>query len=170
MTMISLTRRVRTILWWMLCPAHLMTVFLFHLLLCVFQISYNMFSYDNDYSLSEIIQQLVSNPSVVPHYSWDGASLRYKGRLVIPQNTALQQAIFYELHASPSAEHSSFLKTYERARPNFFWQGMTRKIQQMVVEGDTCQCNKGANNTPSGIARALSHTSPDMDRYLYGFH
>ena len=77
--------------------------------------------YVNDSSLSQIIQRLDNNPSAVPHYSWDGASLRYKGRLVLPQNTALQQAIFYELHASPSAGHSSFLKTYERAWRNLFW-------------------------------------------------
>ena len=64
--------------------------------------------YVNDSSLSHIIQRLANNPSVVPHYSWDGASLRYKGRLVLPQNTALQQAIFYELHASPSVGHYEF--------------------------------------------------------------
>ena len=45
--------------------------------------------YVNDSSLSQIIQQLVSNPSLVPHYSWDGYSLRYKGRLVLPQSTDL---------------------------------------------------------------------------------
>ena len=40
--------------------------------------------YVNDSSLSEIIQQLVSNASIVPHYSWDGSSLIYKGLLVLP--------------------------------------------------------------------------------------
>ena len=40
--------------------------------------------YVNDSSLSQIIQQLASNPSLVPHYSWDGSSLRYKGPLVLP--------------------------------------------------------------------------------------
>src|SRR5882757_4864546 len=64
--------------------------------------------YVNDSSLSQIIQRLDNNPSAVPHYSWDGASLRYEGHLVLPQNTALQQAIFYELHASLSAGHSRF--------------------------------------------------------------
>ena len=57
--------------------------------------------YVNDSSLSQIIQQLASNPSLVPHYSWDGSSLRYKGCLVLPQSTDLHQAVFYELHASP---------------------------------------------------------------------
>ena len=40
--------------------------------------------YVNDSSLSEIIQRLANNPSAVRHYSWDGSSLRYKGRLVLP--------------------------------------------------------------------------------------
>ena len=69
----------------------------------------------NDSSLSQIIQQLASNPSLVSHYSWDGSSMRYKGRLVLPQSTDLHQVVFYEFHASPAAGHSRFLKTYERA-------------------------------------------------------
>ena len=80
--------------------------------------------YVNEYSLSEIIQKLTSNPYVVPHYSWDGSSLRDKVRLVLPQSTDLKHAIFYELHASPSARHYGFLKTYERVRRNFFSKGM----------------------------------------------
>ena len=71
--------------------------------------------YFNDSSLYEIIQLLASNPYVVPHFSWDGSSLRYKGRLVLPQSTNLHQVVFYELNASPLARHSWFLKTYERA-------------------------------------------------------
>ena len=39
--------------------------------------------YLNESSLSQAIQQLASNPSLVPHYSWDGSSLRYKGCLVL---------------------------------------------------------------------------------------
>ena len=82
--------------------------------------------YVNDSSLSQIIQQLASNPSLGPHYSWDGSSLRYKGHLVLPQSIDFHQVVFYELHASPMAGHSGFLKTYERARCNFFWKGMKR--------------------------------------------
>ena len=50
--------------------------------------------YVNDSSLSHIIQQLASNPSLVPHYYWDGSSLRYKGHLVLPQSTYLQHDVF----------------------------------------------------------------------------
>ena len=85
--------------------------------------------YVNDSSLSQIIQQLASNPSLVPHYSWDGSSLRYKGHLVLPQSIHLQQVVCYELHASPSTWHSRFLKTYEWEQRNFFWKGMKWEIQ-----------------------------------------
>ena len=40
--------------------------------------------YVNDSSLNEIIQQLASNPYVVPYSSWDGFSLGYMGLLVLP--------------------------------------------------------------------------------------
>ena len=39
--------------------------------------------YINESSLPEIIQQLASNLSTIPHYSWYGSSLRYKGRLMV---------------------------------------------------------------------------------------
>ena len=61
----------------------------------------------------------------------------------------------HHLHASPSAGHSGFLKTYEQARRNFFWQGMKRKIQEMVAECDTCQCNKGETTPLSGLLEPL---------------
>ena len=48
----------------------------------------------NDSSLSEIIQPLASNPSMVPHFSWDGSSLRYKGRLVLPRAHILNMHSF----------------------------------------------------------------------------
>ena len=40
--------------------------------------------YVNDSSLSKIIQWLSKNPFVVPYYSWDGYSFKYKGSLVLP--------------------------------------------------------------------------------------
>ena len=70
--------------------------------------------YVKDSSLSEIIQPLASNPSMVPHFFWDGSSLRYKGHLVLLQSTDIKHAVFYALHASPSVGRSRFMKKYER--------------------------------------------------------
>ena len=54
--------------------------------------------YVNESSLSEMIQRLANNPSVVPNYSWDGSSLRYKGLMVLPQSIDLKHVVFNELH------------------------------------------------------------------------
>ena len=70
--------------------------------------------YVNESFLSQIIQQLSSNHSRVPHYSWDGSSLRYKVCLVLPQSTDLHQAVFYELHASPVQTHLGSSKCMRR--------------------------------------------------------
>ena len=44
MTMRSITRRPRTILWWVFFPTHLMALSPFQLLLCLFQLGYTLFS------------------------------------------------------------------------------------------------------------------------------
>ena len=46
-------------------------------------LQYVQLGYVNDSSLYEIIQQLASNPSVVPHYFWYGSSMRDKGHPVL---------------------------------------------------------------------------------------
>ena len=62
---------------------------------------------------------------------------------MLPQSTDLHQVVYYELHASPLAGHSGFLKMYEQARCNLFWKGMKQEIQHMVFECDTFQRHKG---------------------------
>ena len=44
---------------------------------------------------------------------------------------------------------------YERARRNFFWKGMKREIQQMVVECDTCQHHKGETTLLPSLLKPL---------------
>ena len=131
MTMRSLTRRVSTILWWILFLAHLINPFSLSAISMHIPnwLQFVHQGYVNDSSLSKTIQRLANDHFFVPHYSWDGASLRYKGHLVFPQITDIQQVIFYEIHASPSVGHSTSLNTYERAHRNFFWKGMKREIQ-----------------------------------------
>ena len=96
-----------------------------------------------------------SNPHVVPYYSWDGISLRYKGHLVLPHSTDLQQVVFYEIHASPLTRNSGFLKKYERSQNNFFWKGMKQEIQQIVAKCDTCQRHKGETTLLLGLLKPL---------------
>jgi hypothetical protein len=51
--------------------------------------------------------------------------------------------VLSELHATPTAGHSGFTKTYDRVKRSFFWDGMKQDIHNFVAECDVCQCNKG---------------------------
>jgi len=67
-------------------------------------------------------------------------------RTSVPKKTRLKKEHYSYLLWTPCFSISRalwVLKTYERARCNFFWKGVKRAIQHMVGECDTCQCNKG---------------------------
>jgi hypothetical protein len=47
--------------------------------------------------------------------------------------------VLSELHATPTAGHSGFTKTYDRVKRSFLWDGMKQDIHNFVIECDVCQ-------------------------------
>jgi hypothetical protein len=92
---------------------------------------------------SHLIQQLKNKEQAPPGYSWLQDELRYKGRLYLSKQSKLKSMVLFELHATPTAGHSGFTKTYDRVKRSFFWDGMKQDIRQFVAECEVCQCNKG---------------------------
>jgi hypothetical protein len=72
----------------------------------------------------QLIQKLQSNAPASPGYSWLHDELRYKGHLYLSKQSKLKSMILSELHATPTAGHSGFNKTYDRVKHSFFWDGM----------------------------------------------
>jgi hypothetical protein len=64
--------------------------------------------------------------------------------------------VLYELHATPTAGHSGFTKTYDRVQRSFFWEGMKQDIRNFVAECEVCQCNKGETVKSPGTLQLLS--------------
>jgi hypothetical protein len=64
--------------------------------------------------------------------------------------------ILSELHATPTAGHFGFTKTYDRVKRSFFWDGMKHGIHNFVAESDVCQRNKGETVKFSGTLQPLS--------------
>jgi hypothetical protein len=60
-----------------------------------------------------------------------------------------------ELHATPTAEHSGFTKTYDRVKRSFFWEGMKQDIRKFVTECEVCQRNKGETVKSPGTLQPL---------------
>jgi hypothetical protein len=92
---------------------------------------------------SHLIQQLHSNALASPRYSWLHDELRYKGCLYLSKQSKIKSTVLSELHATPTAGHSRFTKTYDRVKRSFFWDGMKQDISNFVIECDVCQSNKG---------------------------
>jgi hypothetical protein len=61
-----------------------------------------------------------------------------------------------ELHATPTAGHSRFTKTYDMVKRYFFWDGMKQDVGNFVSKCDVSQCNKGKIVKYPGTLQLLS--------------
>jgi hypothetical protein len=83
---------------------------------------------------SHLIQQLQTNAPASPEYSWLQDELRYKVRLYLSKQSKIKSTVLSELHATPTAGHSGFTKTYDRVKCSFFWDGMKQDICKFFTE------------------------------------
>ena len=69
-----------------------------------------------------MIQLLKSNYPVPPRYSLHNDELHYKVYLYLSKQSQLKSTVLSELHATPTARHSGFTKTYSGS--NVLFSGM----------------------------------------------
>ena len=65
-------------------------------------------------------------------------SLRYRGRVVVPQLTDLREEILSEFHCSRFAVHPGGTKMYQDLRRQYYWSGMKRHVGDFVRRCLTC--------------------------------
>jgi hypothetical protein len=63
--------------------------------------------------------------------------------LYLSKQSKIKSTVLSELHATPTAKHFRFTKTYDRVKRSFFWDGMKQDVRNFVVECDVFQRNKG---------------------------
>lgn len=81
--------------------------------------------------------------------------VRYKGRLVVPQDSKLVEVLLKEYHDSPIGGHSEEYKTYQRLMKEWFWVGMRKKVSKYVGECLVCQKQKHSSLMPAGLLQPL---------------
>ena len=59
-------------------------------------------------------------------------SLRYRGRVVVPQLTDLREEILKEFHCSRFAVHLGGMKMYQDLRPQYYSSGMKKNVGDFV--------------------------------------
>ena len=78
-------------------------------------------------------------------------SIRYKGRVVVPQLTNLREEILREFHYSRFAVHPGGTKMYHDLRLQYYWSGMKRHVGDFVRRCLTCQQIKAEHHKPVGL-------------------
>ena len=82
-------------------------------------------------------------------------SLRYRGRVVVPQSTDLREEILREFHCSRFAVHPGGTKMYHDLRHQYYWSGMKRHVGDFVRRCLTCQQVKVEHQRPAGLLQPL---------------
>ena len=65
-------------------------------------------------------------------------SLRYRGRVVVPQLTYLREEILREFHYSRFVVHPGGTKMYQDLRCQYYWSEMKRHVGDFVRRCLTC--------------------------------
>ena len=82
-------------------------------------------------------------------------SLRYRGRVVVPQLTDLREEILKEFHCSRFAVHPGGTKMYQDLRRQYYWSGMKRHVGDFVRRCLTCQQVKAEHQKPAWLLQPL---------------
>ena len=82
-------------------------------------------------------------------------SIRYKGRVVVPQLTELREQILREFHCSRFAVHPGGTKIFQDLRRQYYWSNMKRHVEDFVRRCLTCQQIKTEHQKPEGILQPL---------------
>ena len=84
----------------------------------------------------------------------DGALLK-QGRLCVPNDASLKNAILEEAHSSAYALHPGSTKMYRTLKGYYWWPGMKREIAECVAKCLVCQQVKPERQRPGGLLRPL---------------
>jgi hypothetical protein len=88
----------------------------------------------NDKEVWTLIQRLHQDSNASETFTWKNDSLWYKDCLYLCKNSQLKKKLLLESHTSLVGGHSGFLKTYNRIKRDFFWDGLKTDIQRFVAE------------------------------------
>ncbi|WVZ63910.1 LOW QUALITY PROTEIN: hypothetical protein U9M48_013504 [Paspalum notatum var. saurae] len=81
-------------------------------------------SYTTDSKAQILLSQLAVTTPNAKGYSLDQGLIKYKGKIWIGHNSALQTKIIAAMHSTPIGSHSGINTTYYRVKKLFAWKGL----------------------------------------------
>ena len=83
------------------------------------------------------------------------SSLRYRGRVVVPQLTDLREKILREFHCSRFVVHPGGMKMCQDLHRQYYCSRMKRHVGDFVRQCLTCQQVKAKHQMPAGLLQPL---------------
>jgi hypothetical protein len=114
-----------------------------------------LLSYDNDDHAKDLLIKLSLDSAAVPNFSLRDGLLRYKSRIWVGQNLALQSKIISAVHDTAVGGHSGISVTYSRLKSLFAWRGMKTTVQRYVSACAVCQQAKPDRTKLPGLLQPL---------------
>lgn len=112
-------------------------------------------SYETDSKAQELLARLAIYSPDEEGYALNQGLIRFKGRLWIGANTALQTKLISALHQSAVGGHSGATATYQRVKKLFVWTGLKSAVEDFVRQCQICQQAKHEHVKPAGKLQPL---------------
>jgi hypothetical protein len=88
-------------------------------------------------------------------YTLDKGLIKYKGKVWIAANSALQTKLISATHSSAIGGHSGTKATYQRIKKLFYWKGIKLDVENYIKQCQICQQAKHEHTHPAGLLQPL---------------
>jgi hypothetical protein len=85
-------------------------------------------SYSTDSQAQQLLSQLAITSPDEHGYTLDKGLIKYKGKVWIAANSALQTKLISAMHSSAIGGHSGTKATYQRIKKLFYWKGIKSDV------------------------------------------
>jgi hypothetical protein len=112
-------------------------------------------TYITDAHATTLFQELTVKSPNDKGYSLEQGIIKYKGRIFIGNNLALQTKLIAALHDSAIGGHSGMQASYQRIKQLYYWPGMKLAVENYVKQCSICQHAKALHHKPAGLLQPL---------------
>jgi hypothetical protein len=78
--------------------------------------------------------------------------IRYKGLVYVPHT--VRRDLVREQHSLPAHGHQGITRTFERIARNYYFPGLRKQVETIVLECDICSKSKSSRHAPYGLLKS----------------
>lgn len=126
-------------------------------------------SYHEDAHLQSLFHDLHHQTCSKPSFSLQNGIIMYKRKVYLSATLSFKARVLNHVHNSPSAGYFGYLKSLDRAKQNWHWQGMKFDLKRHIKECEVSQRVKSETTTLPGLLQPLSIPSKPWEEISMDF-